>query len=87
MRKVSIKELRKTLGKELDNLPFAITKRGFLIAQVTPCPKVTPEKCTPDNDMSRPLQEGYVRMNSPGSKVFALYSKEQQLGKKKKGRG
>ena len=59
MRKVSIKELRKALGKELDNLPFAITKRGVVIA------KCTPEKCAAANDMSRPLQEGYVKLSVP----------------------
>ena len=52
MRQVSIKELRKALGQELESLPFVITKRGIPIAKCTPISKCTPdeaEKCTPDS--------------------------------------
>ena len=34
MRKVSIKQLYKRLSKELDDLPFAIIKRGQVVAVV-----------------------------------------------------
>ena len=56
MRQINIKSLRANISSELDNLPFAITKKGQVIAVVcTPetekaTPKCTPElvKCTPE---------------------------------------
>ena len=44
MRQVSIKELRKALGQELESLPFVITKRGIPIAKCTPISKCTPDE-------------------------------------------
>jgi len=56
MRQINIKSLRSNMSSELDNLPFAITKKGQVIAVVcTPetekaTPKCTPElvECTPE---------------------------------------
>ena len=53
MRQISIKQLRMAPGKELEDLPFAITMRGKPIAKCTPYIECTPEakketlKCTP----------------------------------------
>ena len=60
MRKVSIKELHKATGKELNNLPFIITRRDVPIAQVTSIDKVTPktqEKVTPGSEKVTPGSE------------------------------
>ena len=54
MRKVSIKELRKTLGRELDNLPFAITRRGVVIAECTLVKSTLQSKCTPAKSTPQP---------------------------------
>jgi len=95
MRQVSIKELRKSLGKELDNLPFVIMKRGVPIAKCTPCMKSTPDigsKCTLD-DISD-LQGAMGNYPKKPKKVIKTvddvpkwvggYSKEQQTGRKRK---
>jgi len=43
MRKINIRELRKNLAQELNNLPFIITRRGNKIAMCT-LPKKLGEK-------------------------------------------
>ena len=79
MRKVSIRELRANLAKELDNLPFEIVKRGKVIA-----------KCTQDNLNAVPRvhkEQGTIQPDRiEGDRViykipFRPYSKEQQTGK------
>lgn len=64
MREISVKALRASISKELMNLPFAISMRGKVVAQVytsgssvhrkdglkcTPNTKCTPVECTPDD--------------------------------------
>ena len=84
MRKVSIRELRANLAKELNDLPFAIVKRGKVIA-----------RCTQDNlnvvecvhkdtipetfkKLEKAVKSGPVRSLTGWSGGF---SKEQQTGK------
>jgi len=93
MRKVSIKQLYRSLSKELGDLPFVVTRGGIIVALVE-----LPEKGLDIKPTGLDIDSGIEKPKSPiktkrdaKKKIIELnpgwnggYSKEQQTRKKAK---